>query len=253
MPPNSLRRASLRSKPLSVQSPWAARHRGSASGSGALSADHLRGHRRDLHLAEPRADIGGETRIGSNRREFRGLAGADPDAGIRHQPAGGGDDVARTQRGVEREVDRSQPGGIAAVAGAVGAQRLAIGERVFAVGIAFAIAWTTRRRWCCRRRPWSRSPGRTPGTSEPARRCRASAENTCRRSCARKTPARNRLKPPARGGDAGCWLRPNGSAKKFACAGACRCCCFWSAAEQKIEQAFGRRHARRAASPNRRA
>src|SRR4051812_12728973 len=30
----------------------------------------------------------------------------------------------------------------------------------------------------------------------------------------------------ARRGGAACWLRPNGSAKKFACAGAWRCCCF---------------------------
>src|SRR5271169_6689385 len=28
-----------------------------------------------------------------------------------------------------------------------------------------------------------------------------------------------------RGGGAGCWLRPNGSAKKLACGGAWRCCC----------------------------
>src|SRR5882672_2214784 len=28
----------------------------------------------------------------------------------------------------------------------------------------------------------------------------------------------------ARGGGTACWLRPNGSAKKFACAGAWRCC-----------------------------
>src|SRR3954469_380057 len=31
----------------------------------------------------------------------------------------------------------------------------------------------------------------------------------------------------AAAGGAGCGLVPNGSAKKFACGGACRVCCFW--------------------------
>src|SRR6185436_15720336 len=61
-------------------------------------------------------------------------------AGIGHQAVGGGNDVAGAQRGVEREIDRRQPGRASAVAGAVGAQRLAIGVGVFAVGIALAIA-----------------------------------------------------------------------------------------------------------------
>src|SRR5947209_13343650 len=36
--------------------------------------------------------------------------------------------------------------------------------------------------------------------------------------------------PATRGalaGAAGCWLVPNGSAKKFACGGVARACCFW--------------------------
>ena len=36
------------------------------------------------------------------------------------------------------EIDRGEPGRLAAVAGAVGTQRLAIGERVLAVGVALA-------------------------------------------------------------------------------------------------------------------
>ncbi len=64
----------------------------------------------------------------------------EANAGIGHQAVGGGDDVAGAQRGVEREIDRRQSGRASAVAGAVGAQRLAIGEGVFAVGIALAIA-----------------------------------------------------------------------------------------------------------------
>ena len=110
------------------------------SGSGALAVDHLGADRRHLHLAEPGADICREAGIGGDGREFRGLVGAQANAGIGHQPVGGGDDVAGAQRGVERQIDRRQPGRASAVAGAVGAQRLAIGIGVFAVGIALAIA-----------------------------------------------------------------------------------------------------------------
>ena len=67
-----------------------------------------------------------------------GLVVADLDAGIGHQPVGGGDHVACAQRSVERQIDRREAGGIAAVAGAVGAQRLSIGKGVFAVGITLA-------------------------------------------------------------------------------------------------------------------
>ena len=64
---------------------------------------------------------------------------AEADAGIGHQAVGGGDHVAGAQRGVERQIDRGESGGLPAVAGAIGAQRLAIGKSVFAVGIAFAM------------------------------------------------------------------------------------------------------------------
>ena len=37
------------------------------------------------------------------------------------------------------EIDRRKAGGIAAVAGAIGAQRLAVGEGVLAIGVALAI------------------------------------------------------------------------------------------------------------------
>src|SRR5450755_3021819 len=36
-----------------------------------------------------------------------------------------------------------------------------------------------------------------------------------------------------RGGAAGCWLRPNGSANKFACGGAFCSCCFWPPPNRK--------------------
>src|SRR6266850_917373 len=51
--------------------------------------DHFHGYRRYLHLAEPRADIGGQARIGCDRGEFSVLAAAGPDTRIRHQPVGG--------------------------------------------------------------------------------------------------------------------------------------------------------------------
>ena len=41
---------------------------------------------------------------------------------------------------LERQIDRRQPGRASAVAGAIGAQRLAVGVGVLAVGIAFAVA-----------------------------------------------------------------------------------------------------------------
>src|SRR5258708_8463773 len=37
-------------------------------------------------------------------------------------------------------------------------------------------------------------------------------------------------------GGAGCWFRPNGSAKKFACGGPLRCCCFWVAPKKKTQK-----------------
>ena len=51
----------------------------------------------------------------------------------------------------------------------------------------------SRRRYCRRNRLLWRSPDKTPGTAPPAWHCRArSAENICRRSCARKTQVRSR-------------------------------------------------------------
>ena len=72
------------------------------------------------------------------------------DAGIGDQPVSGGNHVAGAQRRVECQIDRRQACGVAAVAGAVRAQRLAIGEGVLAVGITFAAARRTRRRYCRR-------------------------------------------------------------------------------------------------------
>src|SRR5439155_18989681 len=46
---------------------------------------------------------------------------------------------AGTERIVERKIDRRKPCGIAAVAGAVGAQLLAIDEGVFTVGVTLAV------------------------------------------------------------------------------------------------------------------
>ena len=49
-------------------------------------------------------------------------------------------DIAGTQGGVECQVDRSEARRIAAVAGTVGAQRLAIAEGIFALRITLAVA-----------------------------------------------------------------------------------------------------------------
>ena len=74
--------------------------------------DHFGADRCDLHFTEPCADAGGEAGIGRDRREFGGLFGAEADAGIGDQAVGGGDDVTRAQRGVEREVDRREADGL---------------------------------------------------------------------------------------------------------------------------------------------
>src|SRR5207344_649330 len=103
-----------------------------------FTGDSFGSDRRHLHLTEPGAYVGGETRVGRNRREFRCLVVADFDAGIGHRPVGRGDHVAGTQRSIEREIDRREAHGVAAVASAVGAQRLAVNEGVFAVGITLA-------------------------------------------------------------------------------------------------------------------
>ena len=70
--------------------------------------DHFRADRRDLHFAQPCADVGGEAGIGGDRRELGGLVRANADPGIGHQSIGGGDHVAGAKRGVQGEIDRRQ-------------------------------------------------------------------------------------------------------------------------------------------------
>ena len=231
--PNSLPPASPFRRCVFGTESRAARHRGSPRATALHLATISAAHRRHLHLAEPRADVGGQARIGSNRGEFRGLAGADLDAGIGHQPVGGGDHVAGTQRGVERKIDRGEAGGIAAVAGAVRAQRLAIGEGVFAVGIALAIAGGRAIDGAAEEDLGRRLPDKTPGTSEPASRCRApSAENTCRRSCARKMPARSRRWRRARR-RRGLLVEAERIGEEIRLRRGLCCCCFWSPPNRK--------------------
>ena len=212
-----------------------------------LVGDHFRADRRHLHLAEPCADLGGQARIGSNRREFRGLAGADPDAGIRHQ-------AARWWRSRRRNAARcrakDRPGQGRRGRGRCRCSRRAAPcdrQRRSRCRRSVRRCWRTRCRWCCRRRPWWCWPGKTPGTSAPASRCRAPAGNTGRRSCARKKPARSRPDATGRGGGGGLLVEAERIGKETGLRRGlrCCCCCFCGAAEQKIEQAFGGRHARR--------
>jgi len=101
--------------------------------------DHVCPNGDDLHFIQPRADVGGQSGVGRDRREFHGPAAARADAGIGERPVGGGNHIARTERGVERNIDRRKSRRIAAVAGAVGAQLLAVDEGVLAVGVALAV------------------------------------------------------------------------------------------------------------------
>ena len=89
------------------------------------------------------------------------------------------------------------------------------------------------------KRPWSGSPDRRPGTSAPARRCRASAENSGRRSCARRTRVRSRRRP----GEAAALAAGSGRTgrrRSSPAAGPAAAAVSGDAAEQEIEQAFAR-------------
>ncbi len=167
----------------------------------ALSADHLGARRarpsfRRAAREPRRSSLGYE----AHRRELRGLLGADARRRYR-RPARSV--VATTspgaQRAIERQIDRRQPGRVAAVAGAVGAQRLAIGEGVLAVGVALAIAADALVDVAAEID--LRDAGRAERLAHLSRRrvaAHASAENTCRRSCARRRPGRSRRAAPVR-------------------------------------------------------
>ena len=213
-----------------------------ASGGGLVGEFGV--HRRHLHLAEPGADLGGEAGIGGDRGEVR--RSGRRRAGRRNRPPGRSA-VAITSPGRSEvssvQIDRRQAGGIAAVAGAVGAQRLAIGEGVFAVGIALAVRARSRSSMLLPKKTlaslagqnaWHICAGDMPPRSLQREILAVAAAHAEGRSAARGDLTRGG------GGGAACWLRPNGSAKKFACGGAPRCCCCcWRAAEQQIEEAFG--------------
>ncbi len=183
--------------------------------------------------------------VGGNRREVRSLVIADADAGIGDEAVAGRDHVAGFQRGIQREIDRGEADRLAAVAGAVGTQRLAIGERVFAVGVALAglrsgavdrraeidlvvvAGQNARHIWAGEARP------RISGKYLPSqvRTQKAGPE------------------PPAAAARVGgtycgfagfCWLA-KGSAKEFDCCGTSRCGPGpLHSAEEEVEQAFGR-------------
>ena len=162
------------SRPLSAPTSRAARRRG-CLGRRRLIGDRFGAHRRHPHFAEPGADIGGQAGIGSDRREFSGLPVADLDAGIGHQPVGGGDHVAGRSEVSSVRSTGARPAG----RGRCRCSRRAAPcdrRRRFRCRHS-ARRWRRwRRRWCCRRKPWSGLPDKTPGTSAPARRCRAQRE-----------------------------------------------------------------------------
>ncbi len=136
----------------------------------------------------------------------------------------------RRSAGIEREIYRREPRWVAAVAGAVGAQRLAIGEGILAVGVALAggrcgavdmaaVIDLGRAR-------------RTERLAELRRRCVAAHRQ---RKIFANAAAHTTSGPGTRhargqvGADVAvpvAEVKPNGLAKKLACGGACRPCCF---------------------------
>ena len=97
--------------------------------------------------------------------------------------------LSLAQRRIVLDLDRRKSDLVLAVAGAAADEFVAIAEGVRQLRIGFAVIARPRCRCCCRRTPWSRSPGRSCCRKPPGLPCRTRRPgSSARRRSARKTP-----------------------------------------------------------------
>src|SRR5579883_203675 len=107
-------------------------------GRSRVIARHVSSRRLHVHITQPGAHFGRLARIRRRRLEIWGLFVADAYTGIGHELVCGGENVARAQRTVQREINWRKTGRTVAIASAVGAQCLPIRKGVLAIGVPFA-------------------------------------------------------------------------------------------------------------------